>query len=358
MKKLDANCLPFLVGSLPIDNHTKAMEMILDYTPQIPIWPQLPVYPEEGMVQQFIPGFPGLDDCDGQAFINGQGETFDTEFLAFYEEFIEMTEGGGDLSQSRFVLHRDTARGFFDFLEQTSTIKESLTALKAQITGPFTFATGVVDQDNRAIFYNDQLKDAAIKLLALKAKWQIQKMKEICPCAIMVFDEPALAGFGSSAFITISGEDITACLTEVFEAVKQEGAIAGVHVCANTEWSLPFDAGADLVSFDAYSYFDKFILYPDHLKAFFAQGGVLASGIVPTTPEFIDKEDSETLTQMWRHQAGELEKLGIPFEQILNQTLISPSCGTGSISSEYANRVMQLTREVSTNLREKYGLSP
>ncbi|MBM9606339.1 hypothetical protein [Desulfopila inferna] len=357
MQPFKANCLPLLIGSLPIDNHSQAMELILTHTPEIPLWPQLPAYKEEGMVPQFLPGMPGIDECDDTVFINGKGEKFDAEFLSFYEEYLMITEGGGSLEGSRFALTTETAKGFFDFLEHTAGVKEGLAALKAQTTGPFTFATGVVDQDNRAIFYNDQLRDAAIKLLALKAKWQIVKMKEICPRTIMIFDEPALAGFGSSAFITISADDVKECFAEVFEAVQSEGALAGVHVCANTEWSILFDAGADLVSFDAYSYFDKLILYPAQLRAFFNKGGILASGIIPTTPEFIDEVDGASLTGKWLEQARELENIGIPMEQILQQTLITPSCGTGSINFDYAGRVMALTREVSTTIREKFSLS-
>lgn len=357
MQNFKTNCLPLLIGSLPIDDHDKAMELILESTPEIPLWPQLPSYKEEGMIQQYIPGMPGLDTCDDTLFINGQGEEFDAEFLSFYEEYLMITEGGGELEGSRFALTSKTAKGFFTFLQHAQKVKDQLTGLKAQTTGPFTFATGVVDQDNKAIFYNEQLRDAAVKLLALKAKYQIRKMKEICPQAIMIFDEPAMAGFGSSAFITITLDDIKGCFGEVFEAVHNEGGVAGVHVCANTEWSVLFDAGVDLVSFDAYSYFDKFILYPDHLKTFFDQGGILASGIIPTDPHLIDGEESDSLTTKFIEQVAELEKIGIPKDQVLGQCLITPSCGTGSISLDYAQRVMDLTREVSIKVRAHFGIS-
>ncbi|MEE4239938.1 MAG: hypothetical protein V2I36_00620 [Desulfopila sp.] len=357
MHQLKAKCLPLLIGSLPIDSHSRAMELILEHTPEIPLWPQLPSYKEEGMVRQFIPGMPGLDECDDTLFINGEGDQFDADFLAFYEEYLMVVEGGGNLDESRFALTTATAKGFFDFLDHTSRIRSNLTGLKAQITGPFTFATGVVDQNNRAIFYNDQLRDAAIKLLALKAKWQIRKMREICPCTIMIFDEPALAGFGSSAYITISHDDVKNCLGEVFEAVQSEGALAGVHVCANTEWSILFEANTDLLSFDAYSYFDKFILSPDLLRSFFERGGIIASGIVPTAPELIDKEDALSLTATWEKQTEKLVNMGIPMQQVLEQSLITPSCGTGSISPNYAEKVMSLTREVSNNIRRKFQLS-
>jgi len=35
-------------------------------------------------------------------------------------------------------------------------------AVKGQITGPFTFATSVVDAADRAVFYDDQLRDVAV----------------------------------------------------------------------------------------------------------------------------------------------------------------------------------------------------
>lgn len=357
METFTPRCLPLLIGSLPIDSHRKAMELILEYTPEIPLWPQLPAFKEEGMIPQFVPGMPGLDECDSTLFINAEGDAFDGDFLAFYEDYLRMSEGGEDLDGSRFALTSETAKGFFDFLELTGTRGKDLVALKAQTTGPFTFATGIVDHNNKAIFYNDQLRDAAIKLLALKARWQIDKMRAICEQTIMVFDEPALAGYGSSAYITISGDDIKACLSETFAAVHQAGGLAGVHVCANTEWSLLFEAGADLISFDAYSYFDKFILYPEQIKAFLDKGGILACGIVPTTVEFIDGADGDSLLEKWLEQLAQLEGAGISRKQVLNQSLITPSCGTGSISLEYAEKVMALTRELSERIRSRFSLA-
>ena len=43
------------------------MQLILAHTPEIPLWPQLPKNPREGMVRQFLTGFPGLVD-DGNRY--------------------------------------------------------------------------------------------------------------------------------------------------------------------------------------------------------------------------------------------------------------------------------------------------
>jgi hypothetical protein len=110
---------------------------------------------------------------------------------------------------------------------------------------------------------------------------------------IIFIDEPALAGFGSSELISISKEEILACLREVVDAIHTDGGLAGIHVCANTDWSLVLESGADIVNFDAYAYFDRFILYGDPIREFLAAGGMLAWGIVPTLePERSGKRPS------------------------------------------------------------------
>jgi hypothetical protein len=346
-------CLPLLIGSVPLDNHRKAVELIFEHTPQLPIWPQLPAFRAEGMIPQFLPGFPGVAEIGGKIFIDAESSTFDEEFLAFFEEYLMVTEGGAELEGSRFALTPDVARGFFEFLEIAEQRKQDLTGLKGQITGPITFCTGLVDQGGRAIFYNDQLRDAAVKMLALKAQYQARRMKEICPLSILFFDEPGLSGFGTSAFITISKEDIVSCLSEVFEAVRAESGLTGVHVCANTEWSLLFEAGVDILSYDAYSFFDRLVLYPEHLKGFFAQGGFLASGIVPTNADQIEAATLDGLVEMWFEQTAQLEKIGIPAQTVYEQTFITPSCGTGTVSPAQAIRVMELTRDVSAVIRNR-----
>lgn len=354
MSNFAPNCLPLLIGSLPLTSHAEAAELIFRHTPDIPIWPQLPALPEEGMLLQFLPGLPGVRERDGKVFVDTEEPAFAEEVLAFYEEYLLVAEGAAPLETSRFLLSRPAARGFYAFLELAGQ-RSDLVALKGQITGPVTFCTSLVDQAGRAIFYNDQLRDAAVKHLALKARWQARKMAEVCPRAIVFFDEPGLAGLGSSAFITITKEDILGCFSEVFAAVREEEGLTGVHVCANTEWPVIFESGVDIVSYDAYSFFDKLVLYKDHLVKFFAVGGILASGIVPTAPEYIDAETTDSLVAKWFAQTEQLQAIGIDRRQVFAQTLITPSCGTGAVSRAQAEKVLQLTGEVSAKIRASFA---
>lgn len=353
MSQIVPQCLPLLIGSLPLKDHQEATDLIFKYTPEYPLWPQLPAYHEEGMILQYLDGFPGVVEGDNKVYIDTEKSGFEEQQLAFYEEFLMASESLIPLNDSRFAMSPKGARGFFTFLNSASENKAGLIALKGQTTGPITFSTALVDQNGRAIYYNDQLRDAAIKHLALKARWQTERMGEYCDTPIMFFDEPGLAGLGSSAFITITHDDIVACFKEVFEAVRQAKGLNGVHVCANTEWPVLFDSGIDVVSYDAYSYFDKLILYPDHVKQFLENGGLLASGIVPTSPEHIDLETVETLVKKWFEQTSSLEDLGFSQKTIFNQTFITPSCGTGTVTFAQAERVLQLTRGVADAIREQ-----
>jgi methionine synthase II (cobalamin-independent) len=344
--------LPALIGSLPLADHDEACQLVLEYTPQIPLWIQLPVHKEEAMIAQFMAGLPGLCAAVDRVYIDTDQDDFDRDILKFYEDYIAVVEGNTGLSASRFVLREDTARGFFTFVESLKRLSTPPEAVKGQITGPFTFCTGISDQNRKAIIYEEQVKDAAVKLLALKARWQVQQLSHFgCP-VIIFFDEPALAGFGSSEFISISRDAIVQSLEEVIAAVHAAGGLAGVHVCANTDWSLVLDSAADIVSFDAYSYFDRFILYSDGIKAFLNAGKIIAWGVVPTLK--VDELENATTGQLvdqWKQKASQVEKLGIDSDQLLSQSLITPSCGAGSLSIALAIKALRLTREVSAQIR-------
>ncbi len=347
------NGLPVLIGSLPIDDHIAAVKLVFKYTPEIPLWVQLPIYKKEGMIAQFLPGFPGVTTEKDKTFINTTSKKIDEDFLEFYEDYLDVIEGKMDLGDSRFILTDDTARGFFAFTEHLQNLSYRPVAVKGQITGPVTFGLGLTDQNGKAIFYDEQLKDIAVKLLAQKARWQVGQLSKIgCP-VIIFLDEPALAAFGSSSFISISRDEVLKCFEEVIEAVHVEGGLVGVHVCANADWSLILESSADIISFDTYSFFDRLILYSDQLKSFIQRGGILAWGIVPTLrDDDLEKETTSSLVAMWEDQVQAVEAIGIDKSTILAQSLITPSCGAGSLRLDLTQKVLSLTRELSDITRK------
>ena len=349
--KFKGNALPLLIGSLPLKDHDEALELVLRYTPEIPGWAQLPRHGIEKMIPQFMPGMPGAVVTDDKAYIDTARDSFEEELLQFYQEYVDVIEGSLAVDDSRFRLTAETAPGFFTLAGYLQAEQARPAAVKGQVTGPVTFCTGLKDQAGRAIFFDDQLRDAAVKLLALKARWQVRKLAAAGREVIIFIDEPALAGFGSSELISVSKEDVGDCLDEVIEAVHHEGGLAGIHVCANTDWSLILGSGLDMVNFDAYAYFDRFILYDKKLREFLDRGRLLAWGLVPTlNAEDIAREDAVSLKRKWDQQVESLDRLGISEETVVSQSLITPSCGMGALTREQTLKVLETTRALADSI--------
>ena len=349
-----ARCLPVFVGSLPLKDHQEAADWAFRFSPQIPLWVQLPALEAEAMVAQFMPGLPGHRPHGASTSLDTDSDTLEQELVEFYEEYLALQSDELPADRSRFVLDQETAPGFFVLEERLRRAATPPVAVKGQITGPFTFATAIQDSQRRSIFYNDQLRDAAVKLLAMKAGWQVRRLAEHRRPVIIFIDEPALAGFGSSEYISISPEEVGRSLAEVIGAVQGAGGLAGVHVCANTEWSLVLDSGADILSFDAYDYFDKLVLYENALKRFIGSGGILAWGIVPTLDtEKLGRETVDSLFAAYMKQVRQLEELGVDSSRVFEQTLISTRCGAGSLSREDAARAMETTAQLSGRVRKE-----
>jgi len=350
-----ADCLPLFLGSLPKMDNDRAFDLVMAYSPSIPNWSQMPGGDKkEEMVAQFAPGLPGLKKHEGSLCVDSEDVAFQDEMLRFYETYLETTSHSADLDNALVALSPEIAQGFFAFMERLDGLVEVPRAVKGQITGPFTLGTAIKDPSGMAIFHDDVLRDMVVKLLSMKARWQVTQLAAKGFPVIFFIDEPALAGFGTSEFISISREIIADCLSELIDAIHQAGGLAGIHVCANTDWSMLMETGAELISFDAYTYFDRLILYQDAIVDFMNAGKMLAWGIVPTVhADHIEKETVNSLTDQFRHKIERLFVLGIDPSVVLRQSLITPSCGTGALTLGHAEKVFKLTKGVSDKIRRE-----
>lgn len=350
------NGLPALIGSLPLTRHAEALEWIFTATPEIPLWPQLPSNPHEGMLNQFIEGFPGITEEAGRTLFDITGPGFEEAMLAFFEAFLTVTEMPDQLPDSMFAMGPTRGAGLIAFVEAASK-RADITAVKGQITGPFTMLTGITDANKKLGYYDPMVREIMVKGLAARAAWQAVLLGKLNLPVLVFIDEPALAGLGSSSFIGVSSDDIRQDLVEVITAIQGAGGLAGIHVCANTDWNLLLSLPLDILSFDAYGYFDRLITCRDQVLSFLDRGGILAWGLVPTgEAELIEKESSATLAARWQRDAEQLAGGDREVRYLLSRTLITPSCGTGSLTQELARKVLALTRDASSSLRQHYNL--
>lgn len=332
------------IGSLPHKDAQAALDLIFQYCPDIPFWPQLPKRDiKEGMVAQFSQNLPCLKlKNDGLAFVRK-----DEELEVFYERII-----AGDIEY--FKLSEDYAQGLYAFkkrLQEQPELFNDIKFIKCHITGPFTFAAGINDERGLALLHDPVFLQVIVKGLEMKAIWQIKFFKEFNKKIIIFLDEPYLAGFGS-AYTPINREDIAEDLRELTQGIKSEGALIGVHCCGNTDWSIFTDTmNIDILNFDAFSFLDKFIIYADSLKRFLKRGGIICWGIVPTQ-EFTGKETPDLLKDKIEKGIDILAKKGVDKDLLSKNLIVSPACGLGTLDVKKSENILKTLLETSLLLRK------
>lgn len=352
----EPRCLATTIGSLPHTDATRGTALMFANTPEIPSWVQFPkrVFYENMMVQ-FTEGMPGLVEDGDRIYFDTAVPDFTEQLTDFYTRYLAVAEDRDPVALDSFGLSSQYAAGFAEFVarlpEQTTPVM-----LKGQVTGPFTLGTNLLDQDRRCSYYDDQLHDVIVKTVALKAVWQMTRLGAFGPQVMIFLDEPALLGFGTQTFITVSREDIIGDINEVVAAIHAQGGLAGVHCEENTDWSLLMETDLDILAFDAYDHIQAITLYPAELHTFLERGGSLGWGIVPT----LDREAAatETLPSLLARFDEGVERLvrkGFDRDLLLRRALITPSCGAGGVLTEpLAERVLDLLRQLSTALRERH----
>lgn len=334
------------IGSFPDPDAEKACDLILSTLPEIPLWPQLSNADyREQMEIQFSEGFPCvvLDEAKQRMFFDTSGDPT-MELEKFYENVVAENLG-------YFRISEEYGRGIHAIADKLSALKPaSVLYFKNQVTGPITFGLAIVDENKRAIYYNDVFRDVIVKGITMKARWLLDKFKSFGYKQMCFVDEPILSAFGSSTYISVRKDEVVEHLHEVAEAIHKEGALVGTHCCGNTEWPILMDAGVDIISFDAYEFGDTIAYYPQRVKDFLEKGGAIAWGIVPTS-EKIKAETPESLQKKLEDRIDNLARKGIDKELIRERCLLTPSCGTGSLTEELSAEIFEKLARLSQLLR-------
>ena len=333
-------CLPTMIGSMPHTDPEKACSLVTRYLKDIPAWPQLPRRSyKEGMAVQFSQGFPGITEKENSIYVD-RSLDWDKPLEELYAAYL-------DSNVNKYPIGAGYAAGLHTFLSRTNLTPQ---AVKGQVMGPISWGLSVTDDSKRAILYDDMLSDAAAKLLRLKAGWQEKVLSRISKSTIIFIDEPSMASYGS-AFFSLPKENVISLLEEVLGGIS---GLKGIHCCGNTDWSLILGTSTDIISFDTYNYAESLTLYPAEVKQFLDRNGAIAWGIVPNAEDNLNKETVTSLKDRLEEAMAPFTRKGIPFRQLIEQGLLTPSCSLALMSEEAAARTLELLAELSEEIRKRY----
>ena len=323
------------IGSFPFTRPDEAIDLIFSTCGEVPFWPQLPKRsPLENMYTTFLEGVPSLViDADKNTVY------MDTKQTEGIEQFYD--DVAGDVIDT-FRITDNVAPGFYRFLERLKEIRDGIRYIKCQVTGPFSMGLGLKDEDGAPIIYNNAFYDIIKKAVHMKAKWMIHTIRTAYPekDIIIFFDEPYMVSFGS-AYVSVSKEDAVSALNEVTEGLQ---ATTGIHICGNTDWSVPFNSNINIVNYDAYNYLDTIFYYPDDLARFLGRDGQIAPGIVPSVQEELAASTLDILENRVDQFLSKIKALKGVTPQ--NDFFITTSCGVGSLSVDEARKAMELLHKL------------
>jgi hypothetical protein len=334
------------IGSVPFVDATQTCLRILKSLPEIPFWPQLVKRSHvEDMNIQFSEGLPLLKIIEEKRALIVSPDHRESELVTFYDHFLT-----DDLDH--FAISKEYAPGLAELIGLIHGHSEKYGPhIKGHSVGPITFAAGITTPDGKSLLYDPELLEAMVKGLSIKALWQVREMERSGKKPILFLDEPYLSGYGS-AFSPIERHEVISILKEMIDYVRERSeALLGIHCCGNTDWSMIMEAGPDIVNFDAFEYMDFFLLYPDHISHFLQGGGIIAWGVVPTSA-YTGRESVEDLFLRLEQGLNRAHELGLDKEQVIRNSILTPSCGMGSMDETSTLRVLDLLSALSEKCEE------
>lgn len=326
---------------MPHTDIDKALKTALSL--DIPFWPQLPNYSYyEDMYVQAAEHFPGIVlDMDKRTLRFSMDK-----FIEEYEETLAHFE-----EPDYFDVSTTYSAVYHRFLDMDLSGRP---AIRGQLEGPVSFGFNVLDQDDRPILFDDNVRPFLFEFMAKRINVQLARLKQKNPNAFMFIDEPGM----QFIFSALSGYSDQKAKEDLDVFLSMIDGPKGIHLCGNPDWDFLLGLDMNVLSMDVHTNAEIFGLSTGSIKRFLDRGGVLVWGIVPTNVEPFEKENLSLLSFKLKKIWEALDKKGIPMEQLLAQGLISPAtcCLVNQDGTQTVEKAFRMTQALSEELREHYKL--
>jgi methionine synthase II (cobalamin-independent) len=340
-----------VIGSFPHEKAADACELVFESLGDIPAWPQLPRRGfHEDMNVQFSRRLPclALNEADRKAGFDTSRDMAG-ELERFYTHVIE-----DDVDY--FALDDDYAAGFGCFVQGVRDGRTAgALALKGETTGPLTLGLMTDLVDGKYALYKPDLFDAVVKNCVMNARWQVRTLKKFSERVIVFFDEPSLSIIGSG-FYSVDRDQVVNSFREITDGIHREGGLAGTHCCGNADWDDLLDpaTGLDIINFDATDEIivDKFV-NARNVISYLERGGCVAWGVIPTLKDKLEAATQDGVADNFREVVRRLAARGLTEDAVLSQSIVTPSCGTGTLAVDLAEKAMMLLKKLSGSLAGK-----
>ncbi|NJL35083.1 MAG: hypothetical protein HC893_16040 [Chloroflexaceae bacterium] len=336
-------------GGLPHTSAIEALSLLRSVAPTVLSCPRLPRRSaNERAFVQAMQGFPGL-----------VSRADDTRILVERADLEARLEhlGLAYLSRQNSIaaLDADYSVALGELLRQAE-LRARPTIVTYHLPGPVSLGLHLTDDQQRPLMYDEELFEAMVQYLALRMSWLSARLSTAADQVVIMLHEPFLSAL-DSPFSPLGWQDALDLLDRV---ANDAGGDVWLNIGNYTPENWP-DLLQTSLSGLAFNTVQLVHLtqIPAELRQFCERGGVLIWRLVPTeheaavqhaTVEHMAAEIDQTLAQM--------DAAGLPTEQIVQASLISPTNELDHLSVPTAEQALRMGAALSALLRERYQLAP
>lgn len=336
------NLMTTAMGVMPHTDVDRALDLAMSL--DVPFWPQLPLYNFfEDMYVQASENFPGI-------ILNIEKRTIRFSKEKFYEELPNVIENFEN--EDLFDVSNKYSVVYHKFLEKDLS---SYPAIRGQMEGPISFGFNIVDQDDRPILFDDEVRPFLYEFMAKRVNVQLKRLQEKNKNAFMFIDEPGL----QFLFSALSGYSDVFARQDIDNFLAQIERPRGIHLCGNPDWDFLFGFDMEIASIDIYTNQKVIPLYGKSIKKFLERGGTIVWGIVPTNYEHFEKEDINSLEKLIKDIWEVVLKSGIEKDELLSNSMLSPAtcCLVNPDKEKTVERAFSVLKTLSEKLREEFKVN-
>lgn len=341
-------CLP--TGSLPYEDDSLATKMMLKLFEHSPYLAFLPnTSPEDNVTNTTLINLPGIGFKDRKYHLTNNIDKFKQISLFLDSVYNEPTAEKLEL----FEINTSFTQKYFQILKR---IKPAETVVN--ILGPFSMSQTIIHKSGIQILSDKMFRKFIIQSVAAKALWLISEIKSMSPetTPIIILEEPLLYRIGD---VKRNNEEITKdvivnLFSKVIQKIKEYNGLVGIQCFEKCDWQIPIEAGADIISFDAYNNPNNLNIIAEKVNDFLVGGGRINWGIVPVMTEALVK--SLTVDEVYNRFAKTVENLiiaGVSERLAYNRAIVSVNGNVNKLPLIFAEKALMLSVQLAKRIPYK-----
>lgn len=337
-------CLPY--GSLPYEEvHyvAKMMAKLYEHSPYLSLLPKIK---EEDIITRTIANIPGIKKKDGKFIFRDSSEKIKKEIVKLDAVFNTPTPDNLECYHIESV-----------YLEKFLSIlkKNQPKEVVINLLGPVSLSQILTTKDNIQMLSDKYYRKFVVQAVCVKALWAIAKIKEFSPesMPIIVLEEPLLYKIGD---LKRENDDITKdtivnMYSKTILKIKEYQASVVVQSFSKCDWSIPIEAGADIISFDAYNNPNNLNIIAEKVNNFLLNGGRINWAIVPTHNENMVKslKIDDVLSRFVKTVEG-LVLSGVSDKLAYSRAIVSIQGNVDHLPVIFAEKAMIIANQLSKKI--------